>query len=59
MTPVAVSNIGSVSYIDTGSNHTCAVAASGQAQCWGWGIYGALGADAKTQSYVPNPVFSD
>jgi alpha-tubulin suppressor-like RCC1 family protein len=39
--------------LDTGSNSTCAVAASGRAYCWGVNDYGQLGNGTKINSSVP------
>jgi len=42
--PVAVSGLGSgVAAISSGVHHSCALTASGGAECWGWNLYGAVG----------------
>jgi alpha-tubulin suppressor-like RCC1 family protein len=55
--PVAVDTSGvlnglTVSQIDTGAYHTCALA-SGKAYCWGYNNYGQLGNNSITRSSVP------
>jgi alpha-tubulin suppressor-like RCC1 family protein len=39
--------------IDAGGNHTCAVTATGGAQCWGLNLDGVLGNGTNTSSNVP------
>lgn len=58
--PVLVSNpsAGSVEYssIATGGFHTCAVAQSGDAYCWGYNVDGELGNGANFNVLIPNLV---
>lgn len=42
--------------ISAGSKHTCAIAGSGQAFCWGSNIYGELGNGTTNRSLVPSAV---
>lgn len=56
--PVAVNVAGalsgkSISNVTTGVGHTCALATTGQAYCWGSGQYGRLGNAASSNSSVP------
>ncbi|MEO8107319.1 MAG: RCC1 repeat-containing protein [Actinomycetes bacterium] len=55
--PVAVDTSGVLAgktlvAIDAGTNHTCAVASTGAAYCWGAGSVGQLGSGATTKSTV-------
>lgn len=58
--PVLVSNpsTGSVAYssIATGGFHTCAIAQSGDAYCWGYNVDGELGNGANFNVLIPNLV---
>ncbi|MFL5404002.1 MAG: RCC1 domain-containing protein [Gemmatimonadales bacterium] len=59
LTPRAVSSTpNSYSLVDVGGVHTCALSRStpGQAQCWGTGLRGALGAGPSVASTTPIPV---
>lgn len=52
--PVAVTGLGgSVSSVDGGQYHTCALLTSGNVQCWGDNTYGQLGNGTNTQSNSP------
>ena len=42
--------------MDAGQYHTCALTASGQAWCWGWGALGQLGDGTRRNSGTPVPV---
>jgi alpha-tubulin suppressor-like RCC1 family protein len=54
LTPVDVFGLGSgIIAISAGSQHTCAIRGSGQAQCWGDNTYGQLGNNSTTGSLVP------
>lgn len=53
-TPVPVSGLSSqVTAISTGSWHSCAVLATGEARCWGYNRYGGLGNGTTSNSTVP------
>jgi alpha-tubulin suppressor-like RCC1 family protein len=56
-TPVLVSNpsAGAVQYssISTGGFHTCAVAQSGDAYCWGYNVDGELGNGGNSNNLIP------
>jgi hypothetical protein len=43
---------GDVQSIDTGADHTCALA-NGNVKCWGWNYYGQLGDGTNTPSNTP------
>jgi alpha-tubulin suppressor-like RCC1 family protein len=63
LVPVAVDTSGvlnglTVTQIDGGGNHTCALA-SGKAYCWGYNNYGALGNNSTTNSLVPVAVVTN
>ena len=53
--PAAVQMPAGVSFqsITVGGNHTCALATTGQAYCWGWNQYGQLGNNSTTGSRIP------
>ncbi|HEX8831324.1 MAG TPA: hypothetical protein VF705_09175, partial [Longimicrobium sp.] len=52
--PVAVKQTGlTFSRITAGSHHTCAVAGTGQAYCWGSNVYGELGNDGSDPEPAP------
>jgi alpha-tubulin suppressor-like RCC1 family protein len=56
-TPGAVSDLGSVSVIATGVNHSCAVLRSGGGvRCWGDNEYGQLGDGTILDCWTPVPV---
>lgn len=41
--------------VEAGSGHTCAVAASGKAYCWGFGTFGQMG-NGSNAAFNPSPV---
>ena len=53
--PAAVQMPAGVSFqsIVAGYTHTCALATTGQAYCWGWNQYGQLGNNLTTGSRIP------
>ena len=53
--PVAVQMPAGVSFqsIVAGYTHTCALATTGQAYCWGWNQYGQLGNNLTASSRIP------
>ena len=57
--PVAVKNVANTANlagvvgISAGDNHTCAVLATGQANCWGLGSAGQLGGGSTSDSALP------
>ena len=53
-TPAALS--GSAIGVVAGANHSCALFASGDVQCWGWDGFGQLGLGLTTQVDAPAPV---
>jgi uncharacterized repeat protein (TIGR01451 family) len=56
-TPVAASDMGAVSEIATGWQHTCAVDTDGGAYCWGSNFFGQLGnGDPPIERHTPWPV---
>jgi Regulator of chromosome condensation (RCC1) repeat len=42
-TPVQVSGITNATAVAVGEESTCALLSNGQADCWGWNVYGQLG----------------
>lgn len=54
--PQIVSNITTAASITAGDEFSCALLASGQAQCWGANAYGQLGNWKTTDSGFPVPV---
>lgn len=48
--------IGGVKAIVTGGLHTCAVAVTGAASCWGYNVAGQLGNGSLTTTGTPTPV---
>jgi alpha-tubulin suppressor-like RCC1 family protein len=57
-TPVDVVGLGSgVSAITAGYDHSCAIAAGGQARCWGNNTYGQLGDNSTITRRTPANVF--
>src|SRR5450759_166470 len=53
--PPAAATLASVQ-IATGGSHTCALAPSGQAYCWGLNSNGQLGDNTGTERHTPVPV---
>jgi alpha-tubulin suppressor-like RCC1 family protein len=55
VTPVAVRQPTGVTFsaIAAGANHTCALATTGQAYCWGYGGDGAVGNNSSLGSRIP------
>ncbi|MDR5655331.1 putative Ig domain-containing protein [Ruixingdingia sedimenti] len=52
--PTNVTTLGkNIRQVSAGGSHTCAVLTDDTAKCWGSGVYGQLGNDTKTTSYVP------
>jgi alpha-tubulin suppressor-like RCC1 family protein len=51
--PVAVTGLSDAVQLSVGAAHNCALRASGEAVCWGWGSTGALGDGLGTESAVP------
>lgn len=53
--PVAVMQLGGLTFasLSTGSDHTCALDAAGNAYCWGGDTYGQLGNGAGAASRIP------
>ena len=53
--PAAVQMPAGVSFqsITAGGNHTCALATTGKAYCWGWNNQGQLGNNSATNSLIP------
>jgi alpha-tubulin suppressor-like RCC1 family protein len=51
--PVAVSGLSDAVTIGSGASHACAVRASGQVVCWGFGTFGQLGDGTSQDSPVP------
>jgi alpha-tubulin suppressor-like RCC1 family protein len=52
--PVAVSSIpGTVTTIEAGMAHNCALTSAGEAYCWGFNNHGSLGNNSMTTSGVP------
>jgi alpha-tubulin suppressor-like RCC1 family protein len=57
LTPTNVSGLGSgVQAITAGSNHTCAITATGAARCWGSNDFGKLGDGTTTNRLTPTNV---
>ena len=61
--PVAVSTSGllsgkTIKDISVGDNHTCVLASDNQVYCWGYGSYGQLGNNVKSNSYNPVAVIT-
>jgi alpha-tubulin suppressor-like RCC1 family protein len=55
-TPVVADQLGAVEAITAGGAHTCALAATGAAYCWGWNDAGQLGDASHTDRAFPAPV---
>jgi alpha-tubulin suppressor-like RCC1 family protein len=53
-TPAGVSS--GVEEIAVGEQHACAVMATTQVQCWGYGFYGQLGTGSQIDRHIPTPV---
>ena len=51
--PVAVTGVSDATTISAGRWHTCALRASGEVACWGYGLEGELGNGAAVHSSVP------
>lgn len=52
-TPVVVSGLSSVTKIEVGGLHACAVLTTRQVKCWGSNMYGQLGASTPSSSTTP------
>lgn len=55
-TPMANSNIKSISEISTGANHTCVLNRFGDIECWGWNEGGAVGLGLSDPIYAPTSI---
>ena len=55
-TPVAVRRITNATQITAGGEHTCALLAGGQIDCWGANDYGQLGNGTTTDAATTTPV---
>jgi alpha-tubulin suppressor-like RCC1 family protein len=53
LTPVAVATERRFDHVMAGSDHTCGVAMSGRAFCWGWNDVGQLGDGTTTRRLKP------
>lgn len=56
--PTKVAGVSGATAIGAGRDHSCAVSASGQVQCWGYGDSGQLGNSSNGTSATPVNVFS-
>jgi len=58
LTPVAVTMPGGVTFTSLGGGgyHTCGLATTGAAYCWGYNFYGGVGDNTATDRWVPTAV---